>query len=244
MNALDKTIVAIDQMTLEEAHLYLEKHKGQYKTIKIGLELFCAYGSKMIKEFALDLKLNLFLDLKLHDIPNTVKKSIEALKGLPLNFLTVHLSGGRAMLEEANKAAFIHLPGCQILGVSLLTSLDHQDTFEIWGMDEKERQKQFVRLFELAAHAKVPGLILPAMALPMALAIEQKEGRAFVKVCPGIRFSEEIEASKVQDQKNALTPKKAFELGADYLVIGRSLTQASEDQINSRLNHLQSMGPV
>ena len=135
-------------MSLDEIDLFLSKPENNIPTVKIGLELFVKYGPDLVHKIHRDYKKKIFLDLKLHDIPITVERAIHSLKNLPIDFLTIHLSGGEAMLKSALAEARQSIPSCKILGVSFLTSLEDSDLNSLFGItDSKEA---FLRLFKVA----------------------------------------------------------------------------------------------
>jgi len=235
---LQKTIVALDNMSEVDLHHFLNRAK-EVPMLKIGLEMFCSHGPDFIKKIHQDYQKEIFLDLKLHDIPNTVKKAIRALKGLPLKFLTIHLSGGREMINQAVAQAQESLPDTHLLGVSYLTSLAAEDMQMIWGIQDP--QLAFTKMFKLALSTKIPGLVLSAQELALLNTLEDQSTKSLIKVCPGIRFADELKSatnnSHTQDQKRVATPQSALANGADYLVIGRSLTQAQD--LAARISELQ-----
>lgn len=236
INANERVFMALDNMTKEEIFGFLEKsHKG-ISHIKIGLELFNKYGPNIVKELHESYPVDIFLDLKLHDIPNTVKKAIASLEGLPIKFLTVHLSGGREMLKEAMTSKEKYLPGCKLLGVSILTSLDHEDLNEIWSVTDMN--KSFLNLFKLASDCKVDGVVCSAKELPIIKSFEND----LITVCPGIRFEDEIKKGLTEDQKRVLSPQEAFKIGASYLVMGRSLTKAED--LSARIEYLKKLPTI
>jgi orotidine-5'-phosphate decarboxylase len=208
---MQRVIVAFDNMTKEDAENFLDSYGKKLTTIKIGLEMFCRYGRGFIEELNKKYEHDIFLDLKLHDIPTTVAKSIRSLEGLRIKFLTIHLSGGEEMVKQALEARDKYLPQTKILGVSVLTSLDDNDTQQIFNANTRE---SFKRLEQVAINTGICGIVSSAHELEL---LTKKE---FIKVCPGIR----IENSEGHDQKRVMTPKEAFALGADFLVIGRSIT--------------------
>ncbi|MBI2522079.1 MAG: orotidine-5'-phosphate decarboxylase [Bdellovibrio sp.] len=238
-SALDRTFVALDNMSLQDVRVFLKKNP-EILNVKIGLELFLAHGPLVVTTLRSEFKTlqKIFLDLKLHDIPQTVKKAISALKDLPIDFLTLHLTGGREMLLAAREAQQAWLKTTQLLGVSFLTSLDQQDFREIWGIEENEIAFAFQRLFSLALDVNIPGLILSPLELQQISAMEKSTAKKLIKITPGIRFHEDQQKQKTHDQKRMATFEQAFTAGADYVVIGRSLT-ACED-IKTRLKALAS----
>ena len=127
MRNMKNIMIALDNMNQDQVESFLQNWPGATPTIKLGLEMFCKLGPEYIKSIYEKYGFDIFLDIKLHDIPNTVKKSILALEGLPIKFLTIHLVGGKDMINAAVEAAKFALPDTQILGVSFLTSLDKND---------------------------------------------------------------------------------------------------------------------
>ena len=240
VKGLDNIILALDQMTPAQINTFLKQTPDTFHTVKIGLELFCGHGIELIKKIHGDFGVNIFLDLKLHDIPNTVEKAIQSLLGLPIHFLTIHMSGGEEMIKRSLIESFISLPLCKILGVSFLTSLGENDFKDIFSIDLNS-SSPYETLFKLGIKCKVPGIVLSAHELPQLTALEAQMNTELIKICPGIRFKEEIESGHIQDQKRALTPEMAMTLGANYLVIGRSLTTANRQLLEKRINTLQSL---
>lgn len=227
---MDKIIVALDQMSLDDIDVFLSK-KNDLPFVKIGLELFVKYGPDLVHKIHQEYGKKIFLDLKLHDIPVTVTKAIASLKNLPIEFLTIHLSGGETMVTEAVKEARQSLPGCKILGVSFLTSLEERDLQELFGITDMN--SAFMRLFHLAHRSGVDGVV----SSPLEVSMLKKHFPQLLAVTPGVRFADEISSVKTQDQKRVATPADAFKMGSDYLVIGRSLTKASD--LDQRLAELK-----
>ncbi len=219
---IDKTIVALDQMSLDEIDHFLSRPENTIEFVKIGLELFVKYGPDLVHKIYRDYKKKIFLDLKLHDIPITVERAIHSLKNLPINFLTIHLSGGEEMLRHAVKEARVSLPNSKILGVSFLTSLEEKDLNELFNI--KNSSEAFLRLFQMANLTEIDGVICS----PHEIGLVKMHFPKLLVVTPGIRFSDEIRLNATQDQKRVASPQEAIKLGADYLVIGRSLTKASD----------------
>lgn len=227
MNVIDKTIIALDQMSEFEIKHILKKADGKIQHIKIGLELFLKYGPSIVKKIADEYQVKIFLDLKLHDIPTTVQMAIRSLKNLPIEFLTVHLGGGEAMLKAAMTEARISLPNTKILGVSFLTCLSEEDLKNIYGIEDASAG--FARLFDLADFTNVDGVICS----PYEVEMVKSHHSNLLAITPGIRFSDEAPS----DQKRVATPTEAFKLGADFIVMGRSITKA--DNLEKRLLELQ-----
>lgn len=228
--SVSKTIVALDQMTLDEIDTFLSLPNNTVPTVKIGLELFVKYGADLVHKIHREYNKKIFLDLKLHDIPITVERAIFSLKNLPIDFLTIHLSGGEAMVTAALNEARRTIPQCKILGVSFLTSLHEKDLEHLFGITDSS--EAFLRLFKIANNCKIDGVICS----PHEISLVKSHYPKLLAITPGIRFSDEISSQHTQDQKRVSTPKEALALGADYLVIGRSLTKGIE--LSKRLKEL------
>lgn len=232
--ALDRTILALDNMQAPEIEKTLQQVQGQISFIKLGLEQYCRYGKSWVRALQTQYQFKLFLDLKFHDIPNTVAKAIESLEGLHIDFMTIHLSGGLNMIQAARLAAQKTLPKAHILGVSYLTSLGAIDLKEIFQFEEAEIPQRFENLFQLAHKGQISGVVCSAHEAQMAKKISPQ----LLTVCPGIRFLDET-SSNAQDQKRVADPRWALDHGVDYMVIGRSLTQS--DRVQERFVELKAI---
>ena len=228
---LDHVIVALDNMDQAQVLAFLPKIRPQIRTVKVGLELYYRTGPDFVRQIH-DLGFDVFLDLKLHDIPHTVAQAIDALKGLPVKFLTIHLGGGAAMAQAAATKAREVLPQTTLLGVTFLTSLDAQDLAMMYNLSPDQIRPCFQRFFKMAADHHL-GLILSPHELPLAVAVEAAT-HPLIKVCPGIRFSDD----QKNDQKRISTPADALQAKADYLVIGRAFTQVAPEVLAQRLAYL------
>ncbi len=206
--------VAVDTPYLDNAIILAKKVKGHVGGIKLGLEFFCANGHHGVHEVA-KIGLPIFLDLKLHDIPNTVAKAMQAINILEPAVITIHASGGRAMMEDAKAAAGKNI---KVVGVTILTSLNDHDLGRI-GM-ESNSHAQVERLADLAAEAGLDGIVCSGQEVKAA----HKRWKNGYFVVPGIRPS----GGKVGDQKRVVTPSQAMNDGASMLVIGRPITQAAD----------------
>lgn len=206
--------LAIDTVKVEDALALAQKVQHHVGGLKLGLEFFCANGPRGIEEVA-KLGLPIFLDLKLHDIPNTVAKSVEALRHLEPAVLTVHAAGGRAMLEAAKAAAS---PKTKIVAVTVLTSLDKPDLVDI-GVDG-EPLEQVERLAKLVRDAGLDGIVCSGHEVGHV----HKFWPNGYFVVPGVRPAD----GKLGDQKRVVTPAQARADGASMLVIGRPITQAED----------------
>ena len=223
----NKIMAAIDNKDWPELERFMQTTGKHLTLFKLGLEFFNRYGKEGVARFLTtypDKKV--FLDLKLHDIPNTVAKAILALEGLNLSFLTIHLTGGRQMIREARRAMQTALPECQLLGVSFLTSLGEADFDELFGLEFDNHELKhlaFSRLLRLAHEEKVDGVVCSPSELDLLAQLRRDHGHSYYPVTPGIRFAEEIASGITHDQKRVMSPQDALALGARYLVMGRSL---------------------
>jgi orotidine-5'-phosphate decarboxylase len=204
--------VAIDTPNLDKALLLAKSVKNHVGGVKLGLEFFCANGHHGVHEFA-KLGLPIFLDLKLHDIPNTVAKAVQAINSLEPAILTVHASGGRAMMEDAKAAAGANT---KVVAVTVLTSLDDHDLNRIGVADDPHAQVE--RLAALAREAGLDGIVCSGQEVKAAHKI-WKNG---FFVVPGLRPA----GGNTGDQKRIVTPRQARDDGACVLVIGRPITAA------------------
>ena len=211
---MNPIFVAIDTPSLERAKLLAEQVRANAGGVKLGLEFFSANGPAGVTAI-LELGLPVFLDLKLHDIPNTVAKAVQALAPLEPAVLTVHAAGGRAMLEAAKAAA---PAGTKVVAVTVLTSLDGDDLRSIGVASEPREQVE--RLAELARSAGLDGIVCSGGEVAVARAA-WPEG---FLVVPGVRPA----GGDVSDQKRVVTPPQALEDGASILVIGRPITAADD----------------
>ena len=224
MKMLDKTFVALDGMDATAIEAFFKTTDGAVSSVKIGLELFCAYGREIVYEISLKYRMKIFLDLKLHDIPTTVSGAVKSLQGLPVSHLSIHLGGGEAMLKEALNSCNRYLPSTALVGVSVLTSLEDSDIQKLWG----DKRRAHECLFRLALETGIPAIVLSACELKLLKELEEEQGRSLLKITPGIRFEDEIRQGFTQDQKRILSPKEAFKQGADFIVMGRSLTKSKD----------------
>ncbi len=213
-----RIIVAIDRMTQADALAEMGRVGPRLAFLKLGLEFFVANGPQGVRAVAGPLPL--FLDLKLHDIPNTVAGGVRSACGVSPRFLTIHTSGGEAMMRaaaEAAKAAGSSRP--MLLGITVLTSLDDADLAAVG--QARPAADQVRRLAALAQKSGLDGVVCSPHELEL---LRQECGREFLLVTPGIRPS----WTGAQDQKRAMTPAEAIKRGADYLVIGRPITQSDD----------------
>ncbi len=212
--------VAIDTPDLELAKMLAQRVRHHVGGIKLGLEFFSANGRAGVKEMG-KIGVPIFLDLKLHDIPNTVGKAMQALRPLNPAIVTVHAAGGRAMMEDAKAAA---PEGTKVVGVTVLTSLDTSDLESI-GVNG-DPMSQVERLTLLARESGLDGVVCSGEEVAMAKKIWPK---GFF-VVPGVRPA----GGGVADQKRVVAPRQALDRGASVLVIGRPITQAEDPDLAAR----------
>jgi orotidine-5'-phosphate decarboxylase len=212
--------VAIDTPDLEKAMTLAKQVRNHAGGIKLGLEFFSANGRAGVKEMAA-IGLPIFLDLKLHDIPNTVAKAVQALRPLNPAILTIHAAGGLAMMEDAKASA---PEGTKVVAVTVLTSLDQSDLTAVGYQGDPRAQVE--RLTLLAKEAGLDGVVCSGEEVAHAKAIWPK---GFF-VVPGVRPAD----GNVGDQKRVVTPREALDRGASILVIGRPITQAENPDAAAR----------
>jgi orotidine-5'-phosphate decarboxylase len=209
-----RIFVALDTPDLDRAKALAKRVHHHVGGIKLGLEFFMANGRHGVHEMA-EIGLPIFLDLKFHDIPNTVAKAVQALRPLEPAIITVHAAGGRAMLEDAKAAAPL---GTKVVAVTMLTSLDDRDLVSI-GL-APDPHEQVMRLTELARSAGVDGIVCSGEEVAAAKKIWPQ---GFF-VVPGVRPAN----GAAGDQKRVVTPRAALDAGASILVVGRPITQAED----------------
>ena len=218
--ANSKIIVAIDSYEYDQASRILDQLNPSLCMIKIGSITFNSLGKEFIY-LVHGRGFEIFLDLKLHDIPNTVQKSIEGLITLPIKMITIHTSGGIKMMQAAMQA--VKDIEIKIFGVTVLTSLTDEDTNYIFRRDAQDQVKA---MLDLAEEARIDGVVCSPHELHLVT-----PRSSLLSITPGIRFM-----SSDDDQRRVMTPKQAIELGADFIVIGRPITESNN--ISKSLNDL------
>ncbi|MDR6789519.1 orotidine-5'-phosphate decarboxylase [Sphingomonas sp. BE138] len=216
----NRIFVALDTPDLARARALAERVRHHVGGIKLGLEFFCAHGPAGVRAME-EIGLPVFLDLKLHDIPNTVAKAVQSLGNLAPAVLTVHAGGGRAMLEEAKAAAH---PSTRVVAVTMLTSLDESD-LAATGVAGSAHD-HVLRLTDLAREAGLDGIVCSGAEVKAAHTSWPKG----YFVVPGVRPAD----GALGDQKRVVTPRAAVDAGASMLVIGRPITQAEDPDAAAR----------
>lgn len=226
---LKKVIVAVDVPDFDKAREIVNFTKDYFEFVKIGMQGFYGYGEKIIP-YAQDKGFKIFLDLKLCDIPNTVALAIKSLAKYRFDLLTVHINGGEMMLREAVKSLRDVLPTSGIIGVTILTSLS-EDDLRLMGY-RASLKDVLSSMAAMAVNTNLYGIVCSA------LDIEEMKNSALGKlkiITPGIR----LPSDEKTDQKRVETPKKAFELGADFIVMGRPIIDGDiKANIDRLIEHL------
>ena len=209
----DKIIIALDTQDKNELNTLLD-NLSEATYFKVGMEAFYTFGLDLLKELKKREK-KIFLDLKLHDIPNTVAKSLKSLCQHDIDMINIHATGGMEMMKKAKSIVPHHI---KLIAVTALTSHSQSDRKNDFGINT-ELPKIVDTLAALTKDAGVDGVVCSAHEVGN---IKELCGSDFITVTPGIRLAGDDQ----QDQKRVMTPKDAFKAGSDYLVMGRSITQA------------------
>ncbi|NLC53543.1 MAG: orotidine-5'-phosphate decarboxylase [Firmicutes bacterium] len=212
----EKVIVALDVDSRTQALALAQALQGSGCWLKIGLELYARSGLELVETFK-SMGFPIFLDLKLHDIPTTVERTLKVLSASGVDMVDIHCTGGYSMMARA--AEVCHQAGIKIIGVTVLTSMGPEDLREI-GVQASPEQ-QVVNLARLAKQAGLDGVVASAQE---AAVLRKQLGPEFILVTPGIRPP----GSAKNDQVRVLTPREALEAGSSYLVVGRPITQAAD----------------
>ena len=212
-----RLIVALDYPDVLPALTLVNTLGARCDFYKVGSELFTAAGPALVRTL-IDGGADVFLDLKVHDIPNTMRGAARSAAALGARLLTVHASAGEEGIRAAVEGAGSR---CGILAVSVLTSLDAQALGAIWGRKGVEIRNEVLRLSDLAARAGAHGLVCAGTE---AAAVRARHGNALRLLVPGIRPA----GAATHDQTRVVTPRQAVEAGASYLVLGRAVTQAGD----------------
>ena len=209
-----RIIVAIDTYDFQEANVILDQLDPDLCRIKIGSVVFNSLGKSFLKEVS-SRGFRIFLDLKLHDIPNTVHETILGFHDCSIDMLTVHLSGGEDMLKKAMLAG--KSINAKVIGVSILTSFKESDTLMLF---DNNLDTQIANLFKIAVKTNLDGVVCSPLELEMANIILDTNS---IKITPGIR-----DIKVADDQARTLTAKEAIKKGATFIVIGRPITQTED----------------
>lgn len=221
--AKEKLIVALDVDTMEEVEYYVNLLKDEVGMFKIGMQVYNSLGKEVVSRVK-ELGGNVFLDLKLHDIPNTVAQATRVLTKLGVDIFNVHASGGEEMMRKAAEAAReeasrLNIPAPMVIAVTILTSLSDEDMKAIGYADEPANMVKKLGL--LTKKAGLDGVVCSPLEVTL---IREVCGKEFISVTPGVRPAN----ADVADQKRIMTPKKAIAAGSHYLVVGRPITKADD----------------
>ena len=211
-------IVALDYDNQDSALTLADRLDPTLCRLKVGKELFTATGPSVVKKLT-DRGFDIFLDLKFHDIPNTVAKAIGTAADLGVWMTNVHASGGSRMMSAARQALDDKGSDMLLIGVTVLTSMDVSDLKEV-GV-QGNASAQVLRLAELAKNSGLDGVVCSAQEAKL---LKESLGQGFKLVTPGIRLADSV----ADDQRRIVTPADALALGSDYLVIGRPITQSAD----------------
>jgi len=223
-NSACKLILALDLETREEALALLDRMGDSLEWVKVGLQLFTAYGPNFVREIA-ERGYKVFLDLKLYDIPNTVAKAVQSIAQLPVELLTLHASGGGEMLQWANQARLDYAPQLNLLAVTVLTSMN---TAQLRTLNiQAETELQVMHLAKLSLAAGIQGLVSSSLELSP---LRARFGPAPILVTPGIRPL----GSDANEQKRIMTPAAAAAAGSSYIVVGRPILHAPDPAAAAR----------
>ncbi|MDD3266764.1 MAG: orotidine-5'-phosphate decarboxylase [Burkholderiales bacterium] len=222
-----KIIVALDFNDIEEVINFVSTISPSECRLKVGKELFTAYGPQIIQELH-NRGFEVFLDLKFHDIPNTVYKAIKVAANLGVWMVNVHASGGREMMQKARQAIIESTHKPLLIAVTILTSMSNEAVAEIGY--SKNLTEQALHLAKLSYECGLDGVVCSAHEASL---IKSNTNSEFLTITPGIRLSD----SKTDDQTRIMTPKNAIDNKADYLVIGRPITKADKPaEILAKIN--------
>jgi len=225
MQASDRLVIAVDVSSREEILRLVDELRGSVGVFKLGLQAFIANGPSIVREVVASGE-RVFLDLKIHDIPNTAKHAVAEAASLGAFMATVHAAGGAAMLQACAHESLL------VLGVTVLTSLDEEELKRIGMLGSP--MESAVRLARLAKSSGLRGVV----ASPLEIAaIRDACGADFVILTPGIRPA----GAEAGDQRRTMTPREAVAAGADYIVVGRPITSAADPR-SAALKIVEEMG--
>ncbi len=211
-------ILALDLERPEEAFDLLNRLGDSLKWVKIGLRLFTAAGPDFVRKIA-DKGYKVFLDLKLHDIPNTVAGAVQSIATLPVQLLTLHGSGGTEMIEWANKARADYAPDLNLLAVTVLTSMNSEQLYQL--NVHATEEEQVIHIADLSLNAGAQGFVCSPLELRP---LRTRFGDNPIIVTPGIR-PQDIASD---EQKRIMTPHAAATAGSNYIVVGRPILKAPD----------------
>uniref|UniRef100_A0A7V0Z448 Orotidine 5'-phosphate decarboxylase n=1 Tax=candidate division WOR-3 bacterium TaxID=2052148 RepID=A0A7V0Z448_UNCW3 len=233
----ERLIVALDSNDINKIKMLVDRLQNVVKYFKVGAIPFTCFGPEIIR-FLKERGLKVMLDLKYHDIPNTVARACEGAMELGVDMLTMHTSGGFMMMEETVKAVSIvsdvkKLPKPKLLGITTLTSIDEAYFKDLFGDVKRTIEEQVVFLARLAQSAGLDGVVASPQEIE---SIRKYCGKDFLIVTPGIR----TEGEMIDDQARTMTPARAIKAGADFIVVGRPII-AAKDPLNAAKNIIKEI---
>jgi orotidine-5'-phosphate decarboxylase len=220
-----KVIVALDFPDFHATTKFLSKMDPSLEWVKVGMELFYSEGPIILKELK-ELNLKIFLDLKIHDIPNTAKGALQSVLQHKVDMVNLHVAGGLQMLKAAREVATNASHQPLLIGVTQLTSTDQRTLNDELGIPGSI-ENSVLHYARLAKEAGLHGVVCSAQE---ATRVHAACGEKFLTVCPGIRMHDEA----IQDQVRVVNPVNAQKMGADFIVMGRSITQAKDPAMRYR----------
>lgn len=215
----ERVIVAIDRSEWQDLEKLAASLQGSGCTMKVGMELYYSHGNRAV-EYLAKLGFKIFLDLKLHDIPTTVHKSVMNLAKLPIHILNVHAAGGAAMMKSAHEARENSNRGLKLIAVTQLTSTSSQ-TLKDDLLIQASMEQTVLHYARLAKTAGLDGVVCSPLEVAK---LKTELGKEFLCITPGVRPA----GSQADDQVRTMTPAEALKAGSDWLVVGRPITQASD----------------
>jgi len=233
----EKLIVALDSNDINKIKMLVDRLQGVVKYFKVGAIPFTCFGPEIIR-FLKERRLKVMLDLKYHDIPNTVARACEGAMEIGVDMLTMHTSGGFMMMEETVKAVSIvsdvkKLPKPKLLGITVLTSIDEAYFKDLFGDVKRTIEEQVIFLARLAQSAGLDGVVASPQEIE---SIRKNCGKDFLIVTPGIR----TEGEMLDDQARTMTPARAIKAGADFIVVGRPII-AAKDPLHAAKNIIKEI---
>jgi len=233
----ERLIVALDSNDINKIKMLVDRLQNVVKYFKVGAIPFTCFGPEIIR-FLKERGLKVMLDLKYHDIPNTVARACEGAMELGVDMLTMHTCGGFMMMEETVKAVSIvsdvkKLPKPKLLGITILTSIDEAYFKDLFGDVKRTIEEQVVFLARLAQSAGLDGVVASPQEIE---SIRKYCGKDFLIVTPGIR----TEGEMIDDQARTMTPARAIKAGADFIVVGRPII-AAKDPLNAAKNIIKEI---
>lgn len=229
VNGGPKLVVALDFDNAASCMQLVNQLSPEFCRVKIGKELFTACGPKVVENIQ-SKGFDVFLDLKFHDIPNTVAKAVKSAANLGVWMVNIHASGGPKMMDAAVDALSVYQEKPLLIAVTVLTSMDATQLNHIGVISTPVRQ--VAMLAQLARASGVDGVVSSAQEVG---SIKQSCGKKFICVTPGIRPAD----AKADDQHRIMTPSQAIQANSDYLVVGRPITQAADPLFASRTIHAE-----